>query len=426
MLKIILFLLVGAALITGAWYLAEVPGHVSIAIGDLTIETSTPMAIVLLGVLVVAILAVWWILGVLFGLPGAGMRWRHRHRMAVGQRAVTNVLVALAAGEQGAARKEAKRARKLLGSSPQTLLLVAEAGRLGGREDEAEEAFRALADNKAGRFLGLRGLLRQAVDRGDLTEALAIAKQAEAAHPGTVWLRQQRAELALQTNDWAEALELIGSDALRPTYAVAASAAETDRSRALSYAKEAWKPNHGFVPAALAYARRLREAGKEKRAQACLAEAWRANPHPDLAEFALSPIQDKLQRVIAAKRFVAANVTDPESRFLLARLSLAAGLVGEARNQVQIAESEGIDQRRFRLLLAEIEEQDRGQTEAGRTAYREALRRAAVSGPDPRWQCTKCHTDHADWHPRCTSCGSVGTIDWWNARQTASVPALIA
>ena len=125
------------------------------------------------------------------------------------------MLVALAAGEQGAARKEARRARNLLGDSPQTLLLVAEAGRLSGREDEAEEAFRALTKQKDARFLGLRGLLRQAVDRRDWPEALVIAKQAEAAHPGTVWLRQQRAELALQTENWAEALELIGPDPRR-------------------------------------------------------------------------------------------------------------------------------------------------------------------------------------------------------------------
>ena len=171
------------------------------------------------------------------------------------------------------------------------MLLVAEAGRLSGREDEAEEAFQKLAKRKDARFLGLRGLLRQAVDRRDWPEALVIAKQAEAAHPGTVWLRQQRGELALQTENWAEALELIGPDPRRPTYYVAAADAEPDPHRALSFAKQAWKQDPAFPPAALAYASRLRAAGSEKRAQACIADAWKRTPHPDLAAFALQPLQ---------------------------------------------------------------------------------------------------------------------------------------
>jgi HemY protein len=337
---------------------------------------------------------------------------------------VTRVLVALAAGEPGAARKEARRARQLLGESPQTLLLVAEAGRLSGREDEAEKAFRALAKRKDAKFLGLRGLLRQAVDRRDWPEALVIAKQAEAAHPGTVWLRQQRAELALQTENWAEALELTGPDPRRPTYYVAAADAEPDPPRALAYAKQAWQLDHAFTPAALAYASRLRAAGQEKRAQSVIADAWKRAPHPDLAAFALKLEANNLARAQAANRLVAGNPTHPESRLVLARVALDAGLTGEARHQVEIAESEGVKQRRLCLLLAEIEEQERGETEVGRLAQRDALRRAATAEPDPHWQCTNCHADHAVWHPKCETCGSVGMVQWPNDVRTSGLPAI--
>jgi HemY protein len=312
----------------------------------------------------------------------------------------------------------------LLGDSPQTLLLVAEAGRLGGREDEAEEAFRALTKQKEARFLGLRGLLRQAVDRRDWPEALVIAKQAEAAHPGTVWLRQQRAELALQTENWAEALELIGPDPRRPTYYIAAADAEADPARALSFAKQAWKQDPSFTPASLAYATRLRTSGHEKRAQACILDSWKRAPHPDLAAFALAPEEDKLARARAAKRLVVTNPTHPESRILLAQVALDAGLTGEARHQIEAAQAEGLHQRRLCLLLAEIEEQENGNTEAGRLAQREALRRAAVAEPDPHWQCTNCHTDHAAWHPKCDTCAGVGTLQWLSGAKSSSLPVI--
>jgi HemY protein len=424
MLKAILFLLAGCVILAVAWLLAGIPGHVVASIGTYTIETSTPFAILMLVALMIVILLLLRVVRGILAIPHTGAGWRRRHRLALGETAVTRVLVALAAGEQGTARKEARRARHLLGNSPQTLLLVAEAARLSGREEEAEEAFRTLVKQKDASFLGLRGLLRQAVDRRDWPAALVIAKQAEAAHPGTVWLRQQRAELALQTENWAEALELIGPDSRRPTYYVAAADAETDPSRALRFAKQAWQQDPAFAPAALAYASRLRATGHEKRAQSCIAGVWKRAPHPDLAAFALALEPDKLSRAQAAKRLVAGNPTHAESRLLLARVALDAALTGEARRQVEIAQNEGMKQRRICLLLAEIEEQERGDTEAGRLAQRDALRRAATAEPDPHWQCKNCHTDHAAWHPKCGTCGNVGTIEWLSGVRTSGLPVI--
>jgi HemY protein len=426
MLKVLLFLFTGFIVIAVAWLLAGIPGHVAASIGEYTIETSAPVAILMLAALVIVILVVLRVLRSLLAIPRAGAGWHRRHRLALGESAVTRVLVALAAGEPGAARKEARRARHLLGDSPQTLLLVAEAGRLSGREDEADEAFRALTKQKDGSFLGLRGLLRQAIDRRDWPEALVIANQAETAYPGTVWLRQQRAELALQTENWGEALELIGPDPRRTTYYVAAANAESDPHRALGYARQAWKQDPAFSPAALAYASRLRTAGQEKRARACIAEAWKHTPHPELATFVLATEPDALARAQAAKRLIAGNPSHPESRMLVARVALDAGLTGEARHQVEVAESEGLHQRRFCLLRAEIEEQERGDTEAGRQAQRDALRRAANADPDPHWQCTNCHTDHAAWHPKCDTCGSVGTVNWLTGVPLSGMPVVIA
>jgi HemY protein len=424
MLKVILFLLGCAIIVALAWGLAGVPGHFVASIGDLTIETSTPVAIMMLVVLVVAIVVALRILRAVMRIPLTGADWRRRHRRTVGEKAITRVLLALAAAEPAAARKEARRARYLLGDSPQTLLLVAEASRLSGREDEAEEAFRALATRRDAKFLGLRGLLRQALDRRDWAEALVIANQAEAAHPGTVWLRQQRAELALQTENWSEALELIGPDVRRSTYYVAAADAEPDNARALSFARQAWKQDPKFVPAALAYASRLRTTGNERRAQSCIADAWKLAPHPDLAKFALAREPDDLARARAAKRLAASNPTHLESRILLAQVALDAGLTGEARHQIEAAEAEGRNQRRLCLLLAEVEEQERGSTEAGRLAQRDALRRAATAEPDPHWQCTNCHTVHQEWHPKCRSCASVATIQWASSLEPAGLPAI--
>ena len=48
MLKVILFLLTGLVIVAIAWLLAGVPGHVAASVGAYTIETSTPVAILML------------------------------------------------------------------------------------------------------------------------------------------------------------------------------------------------------------------------------------------------------------------------------------------------------------------------------------------------------------------------------------------
>ena len=93
-------------------------------------------------------------------------------------------------------------------------------------------AFKALTERPDARFLGLRGLLRQAMQREDWAAAQRLAKEAEAAQPGAAWLREERQVLALRMRDWREALALAAPDGPRAALALAASLQEEDPARA--------------------------------------------------------------------------------------------------------------------------------------------------------------------------------------------------
>lgn len=412
MRRILAILLAGVLVLAAAWALFQLPGHLTIEIGDTTIEAA--LSVLILGAILLFLLlyVALRLLAGLIGLPGMTGRWHKARQAAAGDRAVTQTLLALAAGDKSDARREAHRARRLLGDTPQTLLLAAEAGRAAGRDDEAEMAFRALSERPDAAFLGYRGLLRQAIGREDWTEAAALARQAERAHPGAAWLREERTHLAVRAGNWAEALELADARTPKAALGAAAAEAEPDQARALQLAKRSWKDDPALPAAALAYARRLREAGREKRAQSVLEHSWTLSPNPALAAFALALVDDKLERAKAAQVLAAKNPEHAESRLLLARTALDAGLTGEARHQAEAAREAGVNERRLWLLLAEIEEAEGGSTEAGRRAQRDALRRAAVADADPSWVCGTCHTPHAVWQPACRSCLAVGTVRW--------------
>lgn len=405
MRRVLIVLLAAIVTVALAWGLASLPGRVSGQIGDLSFDAATPIA-------VLALIIAFALLYVLFRLIGAAVRLprtlrarRAVRRRQAGDTAVTRTLLALATGETGDARREASRARRMLGDSPITLLLAAEAGRIAGRLDEAESAFRALADRSDAAFLGLRGLLRQAVEREDWTEATALSRQAEAVEPGAAWLRRERARIAVRAEAWSDALALADANAPKAALAAAAADAEPNAARALTVAKQAWRDDPSLAPAVLAYARRLRETGRENRALAAIRHSWSIAPQPDLADFALAPITDPLQRTQAAQKLTEANPEHTESRLLLARTALEAGLTGEARRHAESAVAAGLNQRRLWLLLAEIEA-------AEGADQRDALRRAAIADPDPIWRCTACHTVHTAWHPACPDCFAVGSLRW--------------
>ncbi len=406
-----------------AWLIASLPGRLSFDAGPYTIETSNSLAFAALLLLFLVLYFIVRMLILIVLIPRAGALWRGGQRRRAGDLAVTRTLVALAAGEKADARREAHRARSLLGETPQTLLLVAEAGRLAGREDEATAAHQALAARKDAAFLGLRGLLANAIQRRDWSEAASLARQAEATHPGAAWLRQERAQLAIRSGDWAEALTLASSTAQVsparispiPALAVGAALAETNPDRAERMARQALKADPSFTPAVLARAAQLRASGREKNAQAVLADGWKRAPHPEIAAAALASVTDKLERARAAQKLTAAAPDHPETHLLLARTALDAGVFGEARRHLEAAQKAGVNQRRAWLLRAELEEEDRGETESGRQAQRDALRRAANANPDPEWRCNVCHTAQIAWRPACPVCLTPGSLSWSSA-----------
>ncbi len=398
-----------------SWWVAGLPGHVSATVAGLSFEASAPVAIAVLAVFVLVVHLLLRLLAGLVHLPGRVGGWKARRRRGSGDDAVSHTLVALAAGEPKEALHEAERARQLLGDTPQTLLLAAESHRLAGEHDVAEQIYETMSEREDAAFLGLRGLFRQAMAREEWENAAEIARRAEAAHPGGTWLRVEREQLAVRIGNWDEALALAGPDAPVADFATAAALAEADPVAAMKLARRAWKADPGLTPAALAFARLLRRVGRDSRAKDVVRQAWTASPHPDLAAFMLEEVTNQLERVKVATRLVERNRAHVESHFLLARECLAAGLTGEARRHAEDARRAGLTQKRLWLLLADIEVEDRGETEVGRMAQRDALRKAAAAEPDSAWRCENCGTVQAGWLAACPACQTAGRIRWGGA-----------
>jgi HemY protein len=422
-------LIVIAIVVAAAGFLAGVPGHVALTWQGWRIDTSVAvlvLAVIILGMLAAAL---FHLLRKILGGPRAFMRARRERRRREGYRALTQGMVAVAAGDADEAQRHARKADALLAEPPLTLLLSAQAAQLKGDEQAARKYFTAMLDRAETEFLGLRGLVMQALRGGDERAALHLVERARTLRPKTPWVLQSLFELQARAGKWleaettlAEALKrkVLGHDAARHHRAVLlheqsrTAEAQGDQRQALQLSAKAHALEPGFAPATARYAELLRVGGWTRRAAKAIEAAWRAAPHPDLAEAwnALFAEATPIARVKETDRLAAANPDHPESRLAQARASLAARLWGETRRHLEALgaklEGEPPSPRICRHMaeLEEVQHQDVG-------AARHWLSRAATTAaPDPTWICSACGAETPRWGALCPACHAFATLHW--------------
>ena len=424
MIRIIAFLIAIIVVAAVATWISEPPGRVEIAWGDYVVESSPGVLAAAIAVAAAIVLAITAVVRFVWIGPRRIALARRRRRERLGYRALTQGLVAAAAGDPKRARRFARRADLLLEEPPLTLLLSAQAAQLEGDDHAARGYFEAMLDQPATAFLGLRGLLVQAERTGDTAAALEHAERAFALRPETPWVLTALLELQTRAGRWSEALVTVkqamrhgavSEDAGRRRQAgLLFERARTLREQgevreALSVADEARAADAAFLPAALLGAGLAKEAGRGNAAVRTVTEAWRHCPHPALGRLfvslhAESSAADRLKRV---EKLVTGNSDHAESHMLLAHQALDAKQWGRARRQLERAVAERPTAAVYRLL-ARLEEAENGDGEA----VRQRLRQASEALPDPAWLCTRCASASPAWSIVCDRCGAFDSIEW--------------
>jgi len=214
-MRALLALVVVAAAVAGAVFVADHPGHVEIVWQAWQIDTSVAVLVgaVALVVLIVSLLVL--VAAALFRLPRNLRRRRAARRRRIGEAALTSGLVALAAGQAAQATQHARRAVFLLDGAPMALLLAAEAATRQGDATTARQSYGALLGRPDTEFLGLRGLIGEALRAGEDNAALPLAERARKLRPDAPWLVESLLVLEARAGDWAAARATLAAAARR-------------------------------------------------------------------------------------------------------------------------------------------------------------------------------------------------------------------
>jgi len=423
-IRAIIGIVVVTALVAAAVFFADHPGRVEILWQGWQVQTSVAVlsAAAILAALAAGLL--FSVLSLIVDSPRRLLHARREWRRRTGYRALAQGMVAVAAGDPQEARRYARRADRLLADPPLTLLLSAQAAQLDGDDGAAKKFFTAMLERPETEFLGLRGLLNQALREGDRSNALRFASRAMALRPGTRWAVLGRFDLEAREGRWEAARETLAKAAKRRLVPAeqarhhrgvilhelsCAALAGGDQRRAIALAAEARALTDDLATPAAHHAQLLLREQRIGRAAKAVERAWRRAPHPELATIygAIHDGDPPLSRVKSFERLAAQNPTARESYLALAEAALDAQLWGEARRHLKDALATGATPRLCRLM-ARLEEGEHG--ELG--PVREWLDRAVGATPDPRYVCASCGRESLDWRSLCRHCGAFDALSW--------------
>jgi HemY protein len=239
--------------------------------------------------------------------------------------------------------------------------------------------------------------------------------------PQLAWAAESTLEELTERGDWDGALKLVEAqkstrqierDAAARRRAVLLTAkadalAGTDPATARTAALEANRLAPGFAPAAIAAAKALFAHDDVRKGSKILESAWRAEPHPELADAYVHarPGDAVLDRLARARKLQEMKKNHAESSLAVARAALDAQdyalARGEAEAAIRMDRREGAY-----LLLADIEEADSG--DEGKV--RQWLSKAVRAPRDPAWVADGVVSEN--WAPFSPVTGRLDAFEW--------------
>jgi HemY protein len=420
MVRIILFLVLIALAAAGAAWIAEQSGDVALSWSGWRIHTTLPVFALAIGIAIVAAILLWSMLRGLWRAPAKVRRRRHERRHARGRHAITRGLLAVGHGDSASARAHAEVARRHASEDPLALLLHAQTAQLEGDREGAQRAFRAMAERKDTRLLGLRGLFVEAQRADDSPAAVAVAEQALKLSPGATWASQAVLGYRCAQSDWKGALSILDNNLAsglidKPAWrrqrgvlltARALELEHLDRDLSREVVMEAVKLAPTLVPAAVLASKYQSEAHQTRRAMRLVEAAWIAGPHPDLADaYAHVRIGDSArQRLVRVETLAAKTPGHIEGALAIARAAIEASEFARAREA--LAPYVASPTQRVAMLMAEIERGEHGDT--GRA--RGWMLRAVRASHDPVWTADGYVSDR--WRPVSPVSGRLDAFQW--------------
>ncbi|MCH9844707.1 MAG: hypothetical protein K0U39_04290 [Alphaproteobacteria bacterium] len=363
-----------------AVWLANRPGHVHIVWAQWNIDTTIGFAValvIILCVLSVIITNSWHRLN---NLPSLLSKYWSKRQQERGYDVLTHALVAIASGDQKAAKRMTGKAHELLENDTVSTLFAAQASQLAGDHEAAVEYFQKLLDKPNTAFLGLLGLMRHAKEQRLFAEALEYAKRALILQPASTVLLKEIFSLQLNLRAFEDGLETLqqlknldaiskdeaGQRGAEMHWALAEAALkEENLSKAEKHGSAAYSamPETGVH----LFVRVLEQQNKARKAMGLIEKHWHeiANSEMAAAYIRMSKPKNNLDKARSMEVLCARDMDNPVTILLLVDALVDAEIWGKARQNMELyKEKVGTENRHYFRMMARIEREENSDEEA--------------------------------------------------------------
>lgn len=418
-LLLLLFFLTCVGL-TASW-IAENPGSVTIYWFDWRIDTSFAFLLVLAVVTAFTLAYLYILLRHIALAPEYFSRQRRISHYKKGLNELTYSVAALAAADMKEAASRTRRAEKLLGRTPLTLLLSAQIARSQGDDEKTRTLLAQMLEYRETEYLAARFLSDAAGKQQLFPKALALAQRASLLNPkGIVPL----ISLYVRLGEWHQAAGAID----KATRKGHLTRAEIRRYRGIIYlqeglqlleaghthgaltaAKRCLRAQPGFVPCVAFAAKAFAANAQMPKAIRLIYQAWKTQPHPLLTEALLSVIarESGEKQLKIVRKLASYHPESTESQLALGQIAIRQRDWVTARKALTGA-LEKEETVRTCQLLAEVEQGEYPDFDISS----KWIARSAKAIADPTWVCSSCGKDTSQWEAHCHSCNNFDTLEW--------------
>ncbi|UTW55304.1 heme biosynthesis protein HemY [Kordiimonas sp. SCSIO 12610] len=421
MIRIFAFFLVVFVTTFIAVWLADNPGEVSIDFRSYRINTNFAVLFGAILALIITSAALVWLIGYLRReTPILGTNSSVK-RQARGLKLLNQSLVALSAGDHKLAHKLVNQAEILLPPQPMVHLLAAETASRSGNRQEAVTRYRQLEKMEDGKLLGIRGLLGEAQENGQHSEALRLSRLAFEENRKSPWVLKTLFALEIGAGNWNEAisaLDKVAKEGLldketvsRHKGAIAYATAmehslQGDAAEAQKGFKQALKLRPNFAPATIGLAQIEIKNGKQSKADKLILDAWEKAPRPSLLTLFkdLDPHESKESWLNRLQKLTQRNPKSELSVLAIASAQYEIGNITTARETISKTKTGKRSAKSVQLALKI--------SRAEGNSPNKLEQELAHATDHAVWSCDDCGNTEESWSLLCPSCKGFDTFYW--------------
>lgn len=420
-LQFAIILLIGVSI---AW-VSDHPGQTVITWENTEIRTSFAFLIFLVAILLLTLLVLqrlWYWLRHETVFSAHKRTIDHQRR---GLEAMNKAVLLLARENPAKARQQLLQAKRLLPPQPMMHVLEAQIAQAAGDDESAKSAYKALADQDETKFIGLYGLMKEALSHDQLQAALPLSQEAVRLEPKHKNLLKSHLELLLKLRHWSEALAhlkvLRKNDALKNDTLTTLEATlevqmahETLSSQQIDAARDhyqrALKIHPDFLPATLHLANLEKQQNRQAQAAKLIQQSWQRQPHPEtLALYKeLGSMERPTETLKRLKKLADKNPNHPLSLLAVADAEFKADHRAEALKLLKPLATDTNWQEALALYLKVLKQADQQDTNLIQS-LEQKLHNAIPFG---QWVCSSCNFSPASHQTRCPDCHAFATIGW--------------